>query len=80
MPVPAITVVLLADGLRVEVAAKTPGKEGSSKSRQDRLARLESEFSDRLSALADPELRARLKAVMNARGRAKRRPKAGESF
>ena len=47
---------------------------------QATLAELSAEFDRRLAALKSPETRGRVEAVMAARGRAKRRPKAGPSF
>jgi PHD/YefM family antitoxin component YafN of YafNO toxin-antitoxin module len=47
---------------------------------QASLARLATDFERRLASLQDPETRTRVQAVMAARGRAKRRPKAGSSF
>jgi prevent-host-death family protein len=44
------------------------------------LAELSAEFDRRLAALKSPETRSRVEAVMAARGRTKRRPKAGVSF
>ena len=48
--------------------------------RQAALAELSAEFDRRLAALKGPETRGRVGAVMAARGRTKRRPKAGVSF
>ena len=47
---------------------------------QATLAELSTEFDRRLAALKSPETRGRVEAVIAARGRAKRRPKAGASF
>jgi PHD/YefM family antitoxin component YafN of YafNO toxin-antitoxin module len=44
------------------------------------LEELSAEFDRRLASLKSPDARDRIDAVMNARGRSKRRPKAGESF
>jgi prevent-host-death family protein len=48
--------------------------------RQAALAELSADFDRRLAALKSPETRGRVEAVMAARGRTKRRPKAGASF
>jgi hypothetical protein len=54
---------------------------GDAKARQQAtLAELSTEFDRRLATLKSPETRGRVEAVMAARGRAKRRPKAGTSF
>ena len=47
---------------------------------QATLAELTAEFDRRLAGLKSPETRGRVESVMAARGRAKRRPKAGVSF
>ena len=47
---------------------------------QATLTDLSAEFDRRLAALKSPETRGRVEAVMAARGRAKRRAKAGASF
>ena len=47
---------------------------------QATLAELSAEFDGRLAALKSPETRGRVEAVIAARGRSKRRPKAGISF
>jgi rRNA processing protein Krr1/Pno1 len=44
------------------------------------LAELSADFDKRLAALKTPEARDRIEAVMAAKGRLKRRPKAGASF
>jgi hypothetical protein len=42
--------------------------------------KLEAEFYRRIETLRSPETRARIKAVMDARGRSKVRLRAGDSF
>lgn len=54
--------------------------EDAGERRQAVLAELSAEFDRRLAALKSPETRGRAEAVMAARGRSKRRPKAGASF
>jgi prevent-host-death family protein len=54
--------------------------EGAKEHRQAALAELSAEFDRRLAALQTPETRRRVEAVMAARGRTKRRPKAGVSY
>jgi prevent-host-death family protein len=44
------------------------------------LAELSAEFDRRLARLKHPDAGDRVDAIMNARGRSKRRPKAGSSF
>jgi PHD/YefM family antitoxin component YafN of YafNO toxin-antitoxin module len=44
------------------------------------LAALSAEFDRRLAALGTEGIRNRVERVMSARGRARRRPKAGTSF
>lgn len=44
------------------------------------LAELSAEFDRRLATLKSPGTRGRVEAVMAARGRSRRRPKAGVSF
>ena len=46
--------------------------------RREALAELTAEFDRRLAALQDPEAGKRIDAMMDARGKTKRRPKAGE--
>ena len=50
------------------------------KRRQSVLEELSAEFARRLAALRAPDARARFDAVMAAKGRAKNRSKAGDSF
>lgn len=49
-------------------------------SRAEALAAIAAEFDRKIETFKEPETRARIDAVMNARGRANRRPKAGEGF
>jgi len=43
-----------------------------------RLAELTAEFDRRLASVRDPDARKRIDAAMDARGKTKRRPKAGD--
>jgi PHD/YefM family antitoxin component YafN of YafNO toxin-antitoxin module len=54
--------------------------EDAKERRQAALAELSAEFDRRLAALKGAETRGRIETVMAARGRSKRRPKAGVSF
>jgi hypothetical protein len=54
--------------------------EKAEERRQAALSELSADFDRRLAVLNAPETRGRVKAVMKARGRSKRRPKAGASF
>lgn len=54
--------------------------EHAEQRRQAALAELSAEFDRRLAALNNPETRSHAEAVIEARGRTKRRPKAGVSF
>jgi prevent-host-death family protein len=44
------------------------------------IQRLEADFDRRLASLKSPQTKARIAGVMEARGKAKRRPRVGESF
>lgn len=46
--------------------------------REVSLAELSAEFDRRLAVLQSPDARGRVDAIMDARGKTKRRPKAGE--
>jgi hypothetical protein len=54
--------------------------ENAERRRQAALTELSAEFDRRLATLKSSETRDRIEAVMGARGRTKRRPKAGASF
>ena len=72
---PVVITGLLAAGSATAAIA-----EDANERRQAALAELAAEFDRRLAALKSPETRSRVEAVMAARGRTKRRPKAGVSF
>lgn len=56
------------------------GAKAVRRDRQSALAELRAEWDRRLAPLQDPDARARVEAVLAAKGRAKRRSKAGPSF
>jgi hypothetical protein len=62
----------------------TPQGLSENEKLEERLRRvqskLEAEFDRRVETLRSPETRARIKAVMDARGRSNIRPRAGDSF
>lgn len=72
-----VEMVVMEAATYQQVASLAAGKDAAD---QAALQRLTVEFDRRIAAMRREQTPARIKQVLKARGRAKRRPKAGSSF